>query len=148
MGKNRGPMFTSRAIQIGLKSSSCVRNIAIAILSVSWACSQNMGAQQALEADQLPAETTPTARGGGYTHVPPHIQSAPSQASQLILSPAATLESVTTFSGEYVAHGFSAANTLQSHWFYQMIGTVPETGKTTIITAPIIPVSLDLRNAD
>ena len=70
------------------------------------------------------------------------------KASQLVLAPAATLESVGTFSGEYVAHGFSAANTLQSHWFYQMIGTVPETGKTTIIAAPIIPVSLDLRNAN
>jgi hypothetical protein len=140
-------MFAIRTIQMKLNSSCRLLHIAIAILIISWAGSQNIAAQQTLEADQLPSETTPTARGR-YARVPPHIQAESAQGSQLVLAPAATLESVGTFSGEYVAHGFSAASTLQSHWFYQMIGTVPETGKTTIIAAPIIPVSLDLRNAN
>ena len=140
-------MYAVRTIQINLSSPCRLLHIGITILIIFWAGSQNMAAQQTLEADQLPSETTPAARGR-YAHVPPHIQAVPTQGSQLVLSPASTLQTVATFSGEYVAHGLSAANTLQTHWFYQMIGTVPESGKTTTIAAPIVPVSLDLRNAD
>ena len=51
-----------------------------------------------------------------------------------------------------VANILPTDSALQTHYkvtgIYQMIGTVPETGKTTTIAAPIVPVSLDLRNAD
>ena len=103
--------------------------------------------QHTLEPDQLPSETAPGAHGG-YARVPPHIHPGSENTSSLILAPATTLESVPTFSGGYFAHGFNASNAPQFSWHYQMIGTEPEAAVTTNISAPIIPVSLDLRNAD
>ena len=103
--------------------------------------------QHRLEPDQLPSETAPGAHGG-YARVPPHIHPGSENTSSLILAPATTLESVPTFSGGYFAHGFNASNAPQFSWHYQMIGTEPEAAVTTNISAPIIPVSLDLRNAD
>ncbi len=104
-------------------------------------------AQQTLEPDQLPSGTAPGAHGG-YARVAPHIHPGSANASSLILAPATTLESVPTFRGGYFAHGFNAFNASQIAWHYQMIGTEPEIAVTTSISAPIIPVSLDLRNVD
>jgi|GEM_PF-790817 len=103
--------------------------------------------QQKPEPDQLQAGAVPVARGG-YARVPQHVQLNSATSSQLFPAAATKLATVPTFSGGYFAHGFGTSNGVQTHWFYQMIGNAPESGKTTVISAPIIPVSLDLRNAD
>lgn len=121
---------------------------------IFFSFSLHVFAQQPLEPDQRPSEATPAAHGG-YARVPGHIQLQPAPANtgsvnpgSLMIAPAVTMETVPTFTGGYFAHGFSASNTLQTHWFYQMVGAAPESGTTTNISAPIVPVSLDLRNAD
>ncbi len=128
-------------------SSRLIHFLIVTCLIFAFGCAQQAFAQEALEPDQLPTASVPAARGG-YMHVPPHIQPDAAKDNQLFLAPVTRLASVPTFSGEYFAHGFNAANVPQSQWFYQMVGTAPETAVTTKISSPIIPVSLDLRNAD
>src|SRR6266567_2065233 len=58
------------------------------------------------------------------------------------------IDSIVNFNGRFTAPGFDPAGNPNTHWFYNMVGTSPETDKTTMINAPVIPVSLDLRNFD
>ena len=48
----------------------------------------------------------------------------------------------------FATDGGIAAVASHHIWEYSMVGNAPEHGGTTIINAPIIPVTLDLRNAD
>lgn len=58
------------------------------------------------------------------------------------------IDSLVNFNGQYNTPGFDPAGNPNSHWLYNMVGKSPDTEGTTVISAPIIPVSLDLRNAD
>lgn len=58
------------------------------------------------------------------------------------------IDSVVNFSGQFNANGFDFLNNPQKKWDFNMVGNRPEHGGTTVINAPIIAVSVDLRNAD
>ena len=58
------------------------------------------------------------------------------------------IDSLTNFTGQFTANGFDFFGNPNRHWAYNMVGTTPGSNSTTVINAPIIPVSLDLRNAD
>ena len=58
------------------------------------------------------------------------------------------IDSVANFSGQFNANGFDTLNNIAKKWDFNMVGNRPEHGGTTVINAPIIPVSIDLRNAD
>ena len=58
------------------------------------------------------------------------------------------IDSVPNFNGEYFTPGQDANGNPRRHWFFNTLGNPPEMGGTTILNAPIIPVSIDLRNAD
>lgn len=128
-------------------SSLLVHCLITSSIVLFFSFGQYVFAQQPLERDELPPGGAPAAHGG-YARVPAHVQPDAVKGGQLLLAPVIKLESVPTFSGSYFAHGFDAFDGLQTKWLYQMVGTAPETGKTTTVSAPIIPVSLDLRNAD
>ncbi|HEY2498395.1 MAG TPA: hypothetical protein VGK24_15130 [Candidatus Angelobacter sp.] len=57
-------------------------------------------------------------------------------------------DSILNFSGQFNANGFDSLNNIAKKWDFNMVGNRPEHGGTTVINAPIIPVSIDLRNAD
>ncbi len=63
-------------------------------------------------------------------------------------APIPDIDSVVNFSGQFNANGFDFLDNRQNKWDYNMVGNRPEHGGTTTINAPIIPVSIDLRNED
>jgi hypothetical protein len=58
------------------------------------------------------------------------------------------IDSVPNFSGAYSTPGFDPNGKPQSNWLFNTLGKRPDAGGTTTVNAPIVPVSLDLRNAD
>lgn len=60
----------------------------------------------------------------------------------------AGIDSLVNFTGHFEAQGVFFDDTRHQMWEYAMVGNSPDHGGTTWINAPVIPVSLDLRNAD
>jgi hypothetical protein len=58
------------------------------------------------------------------------------------------IDSVVNFVKHFNANGVDASGNPENLWFYSMVGNPPERGGFTFISAPIVPVSLDLLNAD
>ena len=58
------------------------------------------------------------------------------------------IDSVPNFSGAYSTPGVDSNGKPQSNWLFNTLGNAPAKGGTTTLDAPIVPVSLDLRNAD
>ena len=63
-----------------------------------------------------------------------------------------TVDSVTTFNGQYFAPGYyydTNGNAIfNNHWYLNTLGNAPQFGGTTTFNAPIVPVSVDMRNFD
>jgi hypothetical protein len=60
----------------------------------------------------------------------------------------ARVDSVPTFNGTYSVPNYDGAGNPNSAWTYNMIGHKPGRGGTTTLRAPIIPVVVQLLNAD
>ncbi|MFI5274824.1 MAG: hypothetical protein ACHQ4H_17475 [Ktedonobacterales bacterium] len=62
----------------------------------------------------------------------------------------AGLDTITNFCGQYTVAGVDSHGAANSTWFYNMVGNAPQqTGPgTTTFDAPIIPVAIQLLNAD
>jgi hypothetical protein len=58
------------------------------------------------------------------------------------------VDTITNFTGHFENHGVLFDGTAHHVWEYSMVGNPPELGGTTVLNAPIVPVSLDLRNQD
>jgi len=58
------------------------------------------------------------------------------------------VDTLTNWSDQFSAPGFDFFGNPQSVWPYTMVGTPPESGKTTVFRAPIVPVTVDLLAAD
>ncbi len=104
-------------------------------------------AQEKLEPDQLPLTSAPSAQGRSARLAPRFL--GPSGASTTVApgtvsGAASSLDTVATFSGSFT----TGLSTARMHWFYRMVGHNPSLALKTTVNAPIIPVSLDLRNAD
>jgi hypothetical protein len=54
------------------------------------------------------------------------------------------IDSLANWTGQFRAPGFDGNNNPQSVWPFQMVGAPPESGVTTTITAPIVPVTVRL----
>jgi hypothetical protein len=58
------------------------------------------------------------------------------------------IDSLANWVGQFTYAGFDGNGNPQSVWPYAMIGTAPETGQTTSLRAPVVPVVLELLAAD
>jgi hypothetical protein len=58
------------------------------------------------------------------------------------------IDSLVNWNKHFDVAGFDSNGSPQHVWYYNMVGNPPDLGGTTVINAPIVPVSLDLRNAD
>ena len=58
------------------------------------------------------------------------------------------IDSIPNFNGQFFAAGVDSNGVFNSHWYYNTVGNPPQLGGTTAINAPIIPVTLDLRDFD
>jgi hypothetical protein len=60
----------------------------------------------------------------------------------------AGIDSIANWNKHFTVEGINGSGNPQHIWYYSMVGNPPELGGTTVIDAPIVPVSLDLRNFD
>jgi hypothetical protein len=58
------------------------------------------------------------------------------------------VDTITNFTGHFEAQGVFFDGSAAHLWEYSMVGNPPEQGGTTVFNAPVVPVSLDLRNPD
>ena len=59
------------------------------------------------------------------------------------------IDSLVNFNGHFFADGFTFDGTPNNHWYFNTVGNPPQMhGTTTTLNAPVVPVTLDLRNAD
>jgi len=58
------------------------------------------------------------------------------------------IDSLVNFNGHYFVGGFDSNGNPNRHWYFNTVGNPPQLGGTTTINAPVVPVSLDLRNFD
>src|SRR5882724_8679723 len=75
------------------------------------------------------------------------------QAKKSLMSTAATsgipgVDSVVNWSDQFTSPGFDSNGNPQSVWPYTMVGNSPDSGGTTYIHAPVVPVTLDLLGPD
>ncbi len=124
-----------------MRTLSCIQKSTILLLFAFTAATALSA--QTLESDQVTKDFVSKARHqSGKIAAHNHL----SQGSPHAGIP--NIDSVVNFSGQYIADGFDFFNNPNKHWDFNMVGNRPEHGGTTTINAPIVPVSLDLRNAD
>jgi hypothetical protein len=58
------------------------------------------------------------------------------------------IDSLVNFNDQFFTQGFDSNGNPNRHWYYNMVGNPPSHKGTTVINAPIVPVSLDLLNFD
>ncbi len=109
----------------------------------------------AQEPDQLTVEFLAGARP--ILHSPGPVIKARSAATTTAGKPEVTaaavsgipgIDSIPNFNGQFNAKGYDPFGNPNRHWLYNMAGTPPASGTTTVLPAPVIPVSLDLRDAN
>lgn len=60
----------------------------------------------------------------------------------------AGIDTIVNFTGQFEAPGIYLDGSSRNVWQYSMVGNPPERGGTTVINAPVIPVTVDMRNSD
>ena len=58
------------------------------------------------------------------------------------------IDSLVNFNGRFDVQGFDSNGNPNFKWYTNTVGNPPQMGGTTVINAPIVPVSIDMRNAD
>jgi hypothetical protein len=117
--------------------------IALIACLVSLATAINIQAQT--PDDDAIAATTVAGMGLKFTHVgPPTSKNGMAHARFGIPN----IDSVPNFNGQYFTAGQDPNGNPQNHWYFNTLGNPPQMGGTTTLNAPIVPVSVDMRNAD
>jgi hypothetical protein len=95
--------------------------------------------------DDAISATAVAGMGLKFTHVgPPTAKNGMAHARFGVPN----IDSVANFNGQYFTAGQDSNGNPQKHWYFNTLGNPPQMGGTTTFNAPIVPVSLDLRNAD
>jgi hypothetical protein len=119
----------------------CLYLCVIAVLAFAFAISTRAQVQD----DDVISPAQLAGMGVKFTHVgPPTAKNGMAHARFGIPN----IDSVPNFNGQYFTDGQDPNGNPQRRWFFNTLGNPPEMGGTTTINAPIIPVSIDLRNAD
>jgi hypothetical protein len=58
------------------------------------------------------------------------------------------IDSIANWSDQFISPGYDSNGNAQSVWPYTMVGNSPESARSTTITAPIVPVTVQLLAAD
>lgn len=128
-------------IQKGLFRASLV----VGLISLSTGVVIQAQAQQVQQDNDAIDVTQVAAMGLKFTHVgPPTAKNGMAHARFGIPD----IDSVPNFNGQFFTPGQDPNGNPQKRWFFNTLGNPPEKGGTTMLNAPIVPVSLDLRNAD
>jgi len=102
--------------------------------------------------DELSASALHTARAVHgdpvYTGARTRVLTDGIKAASPFGGPIPGIDSVANFTGQFTANGVDWNGNPQSNWSYAMVGRSPSRGGTTRLRAPLIPVSVDLRDAN
>lgn len=122
------------------------RSYSLIVLSVAFftLSAASMAQSAPLQDDQVPLDYLSNQHGDTTTQPPHPHQNVNGHTRQGIFG----IDSIPNFSGHYFANGVDANGNPQNKWLWNMVGNPPQQPGTTTINAPIVPVSLDLRNAD
>jgi len=60
----------------------------------------------------------------------------------------AGVDTLVNFTGHFQAPGIFWDGTSHNVWEYSMVGNPPSNNRTTTINAPVVPVTIDMRNSD
>ncbi len=104
----------------------------------------SMASAFAADNDQITVAALSTAHGK-FRVVTPHAH-LNGQAHARFGIP--NIDSLVNFSDHYFADGYDANGNPNREWYTNTVGNPPQMGRTTTINAPVVPVSLDLRNYD
>jgi hypothetical protein len=96
----------------------------------------------ALESDQITANFIKNMKPKQRA-TPPHNNG---QAHARFGAP--NIDSLPNWNDHYFADGFDADGNPNRHWYTNTLGNPPQLGGTTLINVAIVPVIVDLRNAD
>jgi hypothetical protein len=96
------------------------------------------------ESDQLTAADLAGVRGRSTVVTPHRHLNGQGHARQGIFG----IDSLPNFNGHFFTPGFDPFGNPNSHWYYNTVGNPPNMHGTTTINAPVVPVIMDLRNAD
>jgi hypothetical protein len=101
---------------------------------------------------QEPDQVTAADLAGAHPHTMARAaQAKPSGSAGTNAATASTIpgiDTITTFNGHFSTPGFDPSGNPNTHWYYTMVGQSPDDGGTTRFSAPVIAVSIDLRNFD
>jgi len=78
----------------------------------------------------------------------PNVATTPSTSCQPQSSLLACADSVTNFLGSFKDEGVYLDGTTRDTWKYSMVGTAPSSNVTTVINAPVIPITINMLNSD
>ena len=98
----------------------------------------------AQEDDQVPPDAVSNAHSMHPTTPPRGHQNGQAHARFGL----AGIDSIANWNKHFTVGGIDPNGDPQHIWYYSMVGNPPELGGTTVFNAPIVPVSIDLRNAD
>jgi hypothetical protein len=94
--------------------------------------------------DQVPLDYISTHGSADFKIHVPHSHAVGGHTSHGIPG----IDSLINFSGQFHADGYDSNGNANAKWLYNMIGTMPEHGGTTVVNAPIVPVGVDLLDYD
>ena len=107
------------------------------VFAMAFVCS----AQQ--DDDQLPRDFLSNARGKSGATAPRGHRNGQGHTNGI-----PNIDSLVNFDNHFQANGVDQNGNKQITWYYNMVGTAPQHDGTTTFNAPIVPVTLDLRNSD
>lgn len=103
-----------------------------------------LGFAQVMESDQLPMNALNNSTGKDVHVTPNGHKNGMDHARKGIPN----IDSILNYNDQYFANGVDSNNQPVSRWFTNMVGNPPNTHGTTTFNAPIVPIIMDLRNAD
>lgn len=114
----------------------------VCVSILSYGVVQSLMAQ---EPDEIPISVLANARPRVWAGpVKPKVSALASVNATAIPG----IDTLVNFTGSFTAPGYDPFGNFNETWYYAMVGRSPDGHGPTILNAPIIPVSLDLRNFD
>ena len=129
--------------------------VGLAILIAAGA-TQVTFAQQGIQSRKLPASflrskmkpTTDHSLRAKYGPQKAERMGAAGKALNAASSGVPGIDSLANWSDQFVYPGYDGNGNAQSVWPYTMVGSRPESGRTTTLRAPIVPVTVELLGPD
>jgi hypothetical protein len=121
--------------------------VGLAILVVA-ASTPTTSAQTAIAGRQLPASMLSKMKPQHASRSVTQYGVTKNGVKAAVSSSIPGIDSIVNWSDEFISPGYDSNGNPQSVWPYTMVGNPPQSGQSTTITAPIVPVKVELLAPD